>query len=120
MGMIRLDHRSDGIVVAALDHPEKSVNTLSPDAVREFNEAVLPLLDDRDVRGLVVVSAKPDTFIAGADLEVLEGLSEAEISSLSRDGNELLERIFTSKKPVVAAVHGAALGGGLEVAFACL
>ncbi len=68
---------------------------------------------------LVVVSAKRDTFIAGADLEVIEGLGEAEISTMSREGNALLERIFTSSKPVVAAVHGAALGGGLEVALAC-
>ncbi len=119
MTMIHLEKRPDGIAVVTLDHPSKPVNTLSPAVVKEFNETVAPLLDESNVRGLVVVSAKTDTFIAGADLEIIEGLGEAEISTMSRDGNALLERIATSKKPVVAAVHGAALGGGLEVALAC-
>ena len=119
MGMIQVQHRPDGVAVVVLDHPTKPVNTLSPAVVEEFNEKVSPLLDDEGVRAMVVVSAKPDTFIAGADLELIEGLGETEISNMSREGNALLERIFTSKKPVVAAVHGAALGGGLEVALAC-
>ncbi|MDX2435691.1 MAG: 3-hydroxyacyl-CoA dehydrogenase NAD-binding domain-containing protein [Acidobacteriota bacterium] len=119
MGMIRLEKRPDGIVIITLDHPSKPVNTLSPSVVKEFEDKVAPLLDDSSVRGMVVVSAKHDTFIAGADLDVIEGLGEADISTMSREGNALLERIFTSQKPVVAAVHGAALGGGLEVALAC-
>lgn len=119
MGMIHIEQRPDGVVVVTLDHPAKPVNTLSPAVVKEFESTVAPLLDDDRVRALVVVSAKKDTFIAGADLEVIEGLGEAEISAMSRSGNALLERIFTSSKPVVAAVHGAALGGGLEVALAC-
>ena len=119
MGMIEVDRRADGVAVVVLDHPTKPVNTLSPAVVEEFNEKVAPLIDEDDVRAMVVVSAKPDTFIAGADLELIEGLGADEISNMSRQGNALLERIFTSKKPVVAAVHGAALGGGLEVALAC-
>jgi len=117
--MIRVELREDGVAEVWMDHSEKPVNTLSPAAVAEFNELVLPLLDDDSVRALVVASAKEDTFIAGADLEVIEGLSEEEISQMSRDGNALLERIATGPKPVVAAVHGAAIGGGLEVALAC-
>jgi 3-hydroxyacyl-CoA dehydrogenase/enoyl-CoA hydratase/3-hydroxybutyryl-CoA epimerase len=119
MPMIRINRRSDGVVIVWLDHPDKPVNTLSPEAVAEFNQLVLPLLEDDGVRGLVVASAKPDTFIAGADLEVIEGLGEDEITRMSRDGNALLERIATGAKPVVAAVHGAAIGGGMEVALAC-
>ena len=119
MGMIEVERRPDGVAVVVLDHPTKAVNTLSPAVVEEFNQKVAPLLDEDDVRAMVVVSAKADTFIAGADLELIEGLGEAEISNMSREGNALLERIFTSKKPVVAAVHGAALGGGLEIALAC-
>ena len=109
MGMIQVERRPDGVAVVILDHPTKPVNTLSPAVVEEFNEKVAPLLDEKGIRAMVVVSAKPDTFIAGADLELIEGLGETEISKMSREGNALLERIFTSKKPVVAAVHGAAL-----------
>jgi 3-hydroxyacyl-CoA dehydrogenase/enoyl-CoA hydratase/carnithine racemase len=119
MGMIQVERRADGVAVVVLDHPTKPVNTLSPAVVEEFNEKVAPLLDEDEIRAMVVVSAKPDTFIAGADLELIEGLGKEEISAMSRDGNALLERIATSPKPVVAAVHGAALGGGLEVALAC-
>jgi 3-hydroxyacyl-CoA dehydrogenase/enoyl-CoA hydratase/carnithine racemase len=119
MGMIEVERRPDGVAVVVLDHPTKPVNTLSPAVVEEFNQKVAPLLDEDEVRAMVVVSAKADTFIAGADLELIEDLGENEISDMSRQGNALLERIFTSKKPVVAAVHGAALGGGLEVALAC-
>jgi len=117
--MIRIERRNDGIAIVWMDHSEKAVNTLSPAVVAEFTELVLPLLEDDSIRALVVASAKPDTFIAGADLEVIEGLSEEEISQMSRDGNALLEKIATGRKPVVAAVHGAAIGGGLEVALAC-
>jgi 3-hydroxyacyl-CoA dehydrogenase/enoyl-CoA hydratase/carnithine racemase len=117
--MIHVERRPDGVAMVTLDHPTKPVNTLSPAVVEEFNQKVAPLLGEDDVRAMVVVSAKPDTFIAGADLELIEGLGVTEISAMSRDGNALLERIATSKKPVVAAVHGAALGGGLEVALAC-
>ncbi|MFV2071418.1 MAG: 3-hydroxyacyl-CoA dehydrogenase NAD-binding domain-containing protein [Thermoanaerobaculales bacterium] len=119
MPMISVDRRVDGVAMVVLDHPSKPVNTLSPAVLDEFKESVMPLLEDDGVCALVVVSAKPDTFIAGADLDVIEDLSEAEISAMSREGNALLESIFTAKKPVVAAVHGAALGGGLEVALAC-
>ena len=119
MTMIRIEKRTDGVAIVWLDSTEKPVNTLTPSAVAEFNELVLPLMDDDGVRALVVASAKEDTFIAGADLDVIEGLDAEAISQMSRDGNALLEKIFTGPKPVVAAVHGAAIGGGLEVALGC-
>lgn len=119
MGMIRVERRDDGVAVVWLDHPDKKVNTISPAFLDEVEEKLVPLLDDDGVRAVVLASAKRDTFVAGADLELVEGLTAEQISAMSFRGNPLLERVYTGPKPVVAAVHGAALGGGLEVALAC-
>lgn len=119
MAMIRIEQRPDGVAIVWLDHPDKKVNTISPQFLDEVEAQLVPLLDDPAVKATVLASAKPDTFIAGADLEVIEGLDAAAISAMSERGNPLLERVYTGSKPVVAAVHGAALGGGLEVALAC-
>ncbi len=119
MSMIRLERRDDGVAVVWLDHPSKPVNTLSPALLEEFRETIEPVLDDDGIRALVVASAKKDTFIAGADLELVQDMSREDAEALSRNGNALLSRIAHHPKPVVAAVHGAALGGGLEVALAC-
>ena len=74
MPMIRIEKRDDGVAIVWLDSTEKPVNTLTPAAVAEFNDLVLPHMDDDGIRAFVVASAKGDTFIAGADLDVIEGL----------------------------------------------
>ncbi len=120
MDAVRITMEEGGIAVVTLDCPGKKVNTLSPELLEEFDATAARLLDDDRVRALVLVSAKPDTFIAGADLDVLAGMTSAEQPArLSREGNAMLRRLAESPKPVVAAVHGAALGGGFEVAMAC-
>lgn len=116
---ITVTRRPDGVAVVTLDQPGRPVNTLSPALLEEFEAAVSPLLDDPEVAAFVVGSGKPVGFIAGADLDLVEGLDEEGAARLSREGNALLCRLEASPKPVVAAVHGAALGGGLEVALAC-
>ena len=88
MGMIEVERRPDGVAVVVLDHPTKPVNTLSPAVVEEFNQKVAPLLDQDDICAMVVVSAKTDTFIAGADLELIEDLALADRESALRLGRQ--------------------------------
>jgi len=117
---IRIDKRDDGIAVLVFDVPGKPHNTLSPEVLLEIEGKTKDLLDDPAIKGVVLASGKEDSFIAGADLDVLEKITEAaEAAELSRRGNELLAKMAGADKPVVAAVHGGALGGGLEVALAC-
>lgn len=120
MEAIRIDRREDGVAVVVFDVPDQPHNTLSPDLLSEFERKIGDLLGDSAVVAVVLTSGKKDSFIAGADLKVLEKMTSAdEAAELSRRGNQLLRTLADANKPVVAAVHGSALGGGLEVALAC-
>jgi 3-hydroxyacyl-CoA dehydrogenase / enoyl-CoA hydratase / 3-hydroxybutyryl-CoA epimerase len=111
---------SDGVAVVTLDVPGTSVNTLGP-SVREEFVAVLERLErDESARAVVLFSGKPDVWIAGADVEELARLHTADDAErLSLDGQILLSRLERLRTPVVAAIQGACLGGGLELALAC-
>ena len=111
---------ADGVARTVLDLPGEPVNKISR-AVREELEAVLERLRrDADVRAVVLLSGKPDTFIAGADIDEFVALrTQAEAQDLVRAGQGLVNQLVELGKPVVAAIHGACLGGGLETALAC-
>ncbi|HEX4953300.1 MAG TPA: 3-hydroxyacyl-CoA dehydrogenase NAD-binding domain-containing protein [Thermoanaerobaculia bacterium] len=116
--MGRLVRRSD-LAWLWLDEPGRRVNTLSARLLSAF-EGWLAELEQHPPAGLVVISAKPDTFVAGADLEELAGLADqAGVLALVRQGHGLLLRLEKLPCPTVAAIHGACLGGGLELALAC-
>ena len=110
----------DGIAVVTFDLPGEPVNKLS-DAVKvEFEALLIRLRDDAAIRAAVLISGKPDSFIAGADIEEFTALTtETAAERLSFEGQEMVSRVETLAKPVVAAIHGACLGGGLELALAC-
>ncbi|MGE5235114.1 MAG: 3-hydroxyacyl-CoA dehydrogenase NAD-binding domain-containing protein [Acidobacteriota bacterium] len=120
MGAFSVTVRDDGVAMVVWDQPGASVNTLSRDVLGEFEEEVLPWLDEPAVKAAVLASGKTSTFVAGADLKELDGVAEAsEAEAFSRRGHALLNRVARGRTPVVGAIHGAAIGGGLEVALAC-
>jgi 3-hydroxyacyl-CoA dehydrogenase len=109
--------RVDRVAVVTVDNPP--VNALSPAVWRGLDDAVQRAAGDPAVDAVVVTGAG-STFIAGADIKVFATLKTRE-QSLERSGgtHALLKRIEDCPKPVVAAIHGVALGGGNEVAMSC-
>ncbi|HEY4156806.1 MAG TPA: fatty acid oxidation complex subunit alpha FadJ [Polyangiaceae bacterium] len=117
---LSIEKRADGVAVVRMDVPGEAVNTLQADFASEFTEVFDELARDSALIAVVLTSGKPDGFIAGADIKMLLGAERAEqATELSRNGQRALERVVTFRAPVVAAIHGACLGGGLEVALAC-
>ncbi|HZF08807.1 MAG TPA: 3-hydroxyacyl-CoA dehydrogenase NAD-binding domain-containing protein [Thermoanaerobaculia bacterium] len=110
---------AEGIAWLVLDDPGKKVNTLSSRLFEWFAERVAEVERERP-QGLVVLSGKPDGFVAGADIEELQqAQSKEEVLALLERGHDLLFRFSELPFPTVAAIHGACLGGGLELALAC-
>ena len=110
----------DGVALICMDVQEGRVNTLSSAALREFGAILDTLQHDDSARSAVLYSGKKDSFIVGADIrEFTTFETPAQVTGLIKEGHALLGRLEHFPKPVVAAVHGAALGGGLELVLAC-
>ena len=110
----------DGVATVLVDVPGEPVNTLSRETGTEFAAVLDALEKDAAVKAVVVASGKKDGFVAGANIEMLRDVKgAAEAAELSRDAQAGFDRLERFPKPVVAAVHGACLGGGLEWAMAC-
>ena len=118
-GALRAENKG-GVLVLTLDQPGDLVNKLDR-ALGEAVESVMTEVErDRTVYAMVITSAKPEIFIAGADIEqFLEFRTEEDAERAARTGQRLVNMFATSRVPVVAAIHGACMGGGLELALAC-
>ncbi|MEU8180023.1 3-hydroxyacyl-CoA dehydrogenase NAD-binding domain-containing protein [Micromonospora sp. NPDC049047] len=119
---IRYDSAADGVVTLTLDDPDQSANVMNQAYAASMSAALDRLEAERDeLTGVIVTSAK-STFFAGADLPRTIRASRADapelaelLDTIKRD----LRRLETLGRPVVAAINGSALGGGLEIALAC-
>jgi 3-hydroxyacyl-CoA dehydrogenase len=107
----------DGVAVVTIDNPP--VNALAPDVWGQIDDAIKRGVADSAAEAIVLIGAGT-TFIAGADIKAFELLKTPADSMARSDGTHaLLKRMEDATKPLVAAIHGNALGGGLEVAQAC-
>lgn len=117
---ITITERPDGVAVLTFDQPGSKANVLTRELWTEFGGALAALRSD--LKGLVLASAKPGIFIAGADLKLLAnapGPNDPEVRAFIEQGLRVLEQLEALPFPTCAALDGAALGGGLEVALAC-
>jgi 3-hydroxyacyl-CoA dehydrogenase / enoyl-CoA hydratase / 3-hydroxybutyryl-CoA epimerase len=109
-----------GVARVEIDLPGEKVNKLTSPFMAEFETVVDGLARDATVRAVVLLSGKPDTFIAGADIGEIESLTSLDQArEKSAFGQRVFEKIERLGKPVVAAIHGACLGGGCELVLAC-
>ncbi|HSQ04042.1 MAG TPA: enoyl-CoA hydratase-related protein, partial [Burkholderiales bacterium] len=109
----------DGIAVITIDLPKDPVNKFNRQVKDEFVALFDRLERDLNVRAAILRSGKKDSWIAGADIdEFLELKTAADAERMSHDGQLLLDSIERMRTPLICAIHGACLGGALEVALA--
>lgn len=117
---IKLENRENGIWVLTLSRPE-ALNALNTELLNELGDAFRQISEMKfeDARGLVITGAGEKSFVAGADIKEMTGMSEEQALQFAKRGQSIFHEANLLKIPVVAAVNGFALGGGLELALAC-
>jgi enoyl-CoA hydratase len=113
-----LVEKKDGVAVVTVNRPDK-LNALDDRTMEELDRAFTELRADAAVGGVILTGSGGKAFVAGADIGELSAQSPIDGKERGIRGQEILERIETLGKPVIAAVNGFALGGGCELALAC-
>ncbi len=121
---IQFDVDADGVATLLMDRAGEPFNSLGPELAGDLFAAIDHVAANDDIKAVVIGSAKKDNFLSGADIRWLQSLDDAETAmELLREahaGFSRLEKLATDLgKPVVAAIHGVCLGGGMELALAC-
>lgn len=109
-----------GVAVITFDLPNEPINKFSAAVIAEFEAILVRIEQDPAITAAVLISGKPDTFIAGADIDAfLDFTSAKDAERASGTGHQAMFRLEKCRAPIVAAINGACLGGGLEAALSC-
>ena len=103
-----LNVRPDNVAVVTIDAPDEKMNTLKAEFGGQVRAILKQVRENKTLRGLVFISAKPDNFIAGADINMIARANSAqEAEDLARQGQQIMAEITALPIPVSAAIHGA-------------
>ncbi|HMB63904.1 MAG TPA: enoyl-CoA hydratase-related protein [Eudoraea sp.] len=109
----------DNMAIITINRPQK-LNALNTDTIKELHEALKELDKDRQIKAIIITGSGEKAFVAGADISEFAHFSVIEGGKLASKGQSLLfDYVENLSTPVIAAVNGFALGGGLELAMAC-
>ncbi len=108
----------NGIFTITINRPDK-LNALNAEVFNDLDKVIDEVGGNNDIKTVIITGAGPKAFVAGADITEFNGLSKDEAMALAKRGQDVFFKIENSKKPIVAAVNGFALGGGCELAMAC-
>ncbi len=112
--------RDDGVGVITMDVAGESMNVLKAAFADEIKALLDEIRSNKHIKGLVIISGKPDSFIAGADISMLDACQTAQqATDIATMGQQMFGQLEALNLPLIAAIHGPCLGGGLELAMAC-
>jgi enoyl-CoA hydratase len=109
----------DGAIVTVTINRQESLNALNPDVLQGLILEFGKIASDPSIRSVIITGRGPKAFVAGADIRSMNGLGPRPIADYVELGQRAMRLIETCEVPVIAAVNGFALGGGLELALAC-
>ena len=111
---------NENIGTLTFDLKNSNANKLSFEVLKELDEFLDEIKQNSEIKALVIDSAKPSIFIAGADIKEIEAMiKEKEIYKQISKGDKILNKLESLKIPTIAYIHGACMGGGLEFALCC-
>ena len=108
----------NNIFTITINRPDK-LNALNKQVFTDLGNVMDEVYNNADIKTVIITGAGPKAFVAGADITEFAGLNKEDAMALAKRGQDVFFKIENSKKPIVAAVNGFALGGGCELAMAC-